>query len=214
MKRSGFTLIELLVVIAIIILLAAILFPVFASAKRKALQARCMIQLHQVGIAVQMYANDHDGMAPIGGYDLVPITASGQPTQNPPAPTSIRVQWQDILLSTAYLRSQDLLICPAASIRESPYAYRFSYGANRWVMAWMSAADMDTIPSPSNTVLSTEKMGYDWPAWLPSERANNPYYFPMDPRHEDQLNVLFCDGHVRRVAVGQEIESPRIIWRW
>ena len=37
---SGFTLIELLVVIAIIAILAAILFPVFISAKEKARQAK------------------------------------------------------------------------------------------------------------------------------------------------------------------------------
>ena len=36
-RRSGFTLIELLVVIAIIAILAAILFPVFASAKEAAI---------------------------------------------------------------------------------------------------------------------------------------------------------------------------------
>ena len=37
----GFTLIELLVVIAIIIILAAVLFPVFSKAKEKAVRIAC-----------------------------------------------------------------------------------------------------------------------------------------------------------------------------
>lgn len=41
-KMKGFTLIELLVVIAIIVILAAILFPVFGRARERAPQ-----QLHQ-----------------------------------------------------------------------------------------------------------------------------------------------------------------------
>jgi len=39
--QNGFTLIELLVVIAIISILAAILFPVFATAREKARQTSC-----------------------------------------------------------------------------------------------------------------------------------------------------------------------------
>jgi len=38
MRQRGFTLIELLVVIAIIAILAAILFPVFAKAREKAVR--------------------------------------------------------------------------------------------------------------------------------------------------------------------------------
>src|SRR5207253_223171 len=41
MRRRGFTLIEILVVIAIISILVAILFPVFASARKRAKEAAC-----------------------------------------------------------------------------------------------------------------------------------------------------------------------------
>jgi len=61
--KKGFTLIELLVVIAIIAILAAILFPVFASAREKGRQSVCVSNLRQWGLAFGMYADDYDGYA-------------------------------------------------------------------------------------------------------------------------------------------------------
>lgn len=58
MNRRGFTLIELLVVIAIIAILAAILFPVFITARMKANQSQCLGNLRQLGGAVDLYAMD------------------------------------------------------------------------------------------------------------------------------------------------------------
>ena len=58
-KISAFTLIELLVVIAIIAILAAILFPVFASAREKARQSGCLSNLHNIYQAAQLYYLDN-----------------------------------------------------------------------------------------------------------------------------------------------------------
>ena len=64
MKRRGFTLIELLVVIAIIAILAAILLPVFASARENARKASCENNLKQLGIAFIAYAQDYSEQLP------------------------------------------------------------------------------------------------------------------------------------------------------
>ena len=81
-NKRAFTLIELLVVIAIIAILAAILFPVFASAREKARQATCQSNLKQLGLAFQQYAMDNDSNYP------APITLHN-PTAGQAPPTWI-----------------------------------------------------------------------------------------------------------------------------
>ena len=58
LKRSGFTLIELIFVIAIIAILAALLLPALVRAKVQAQSAYCKNNLHQIGLAAQMYLAD------------------------------------------------------------------------------------------------------------------------------------------------------------
>ncbi|HIE53496.1 MAG TPA: type II secretion system protein [Armatimonadetes bacterium] len=62
--RRGFTLIELLTVVAIISILAAILFPVFARARERARTVNCATNLHQIALAMHLYAQDYGGRFP------------------------------------------------------------------------------------------------------------------------------------------------------
>src|SRR4051794_2828690 len=63
-SEKAFTLIELLVVIAIIAILASLLLPSLSRAKDKAKDIQCVNNLKQLGIALYMYADEHEGKLP------------------------------------------------------------------------------------------------------------------------------------------------------
>jgi prepilin-type N-terminal cleavage/methylation domain-containing protein len=64
LARKGFTLIELLVVIAIIGILAAIILPVFAAAKKSAYRSADMSNMNQLRTALQLYKADQGEYPP------------------------------------------------------------------------------------------------------------------------------------------------------
>ncbi len=212
MRRTskGFTLIELLVVIAIIMILAAILFPVFAKVRAKALQTTCINNLNQMGKAAEMYQQ-------AWGDVLVPY---GAPFAYKPAGS----HWPDLL--DPYLKQLEggrvaagtvgkLYKCPAAVEEEEiGFAYERSYGMNQYCGGWMpgaTGANIVVVPAskakyPSQTIRLAET---EWKAqggsfFAPRHdeyTAGDPSCHRFATRHNDSGNILWVDGHVSSMNI-------------
>lgn len=144
-KPHGFTLIELLVVIAIIAILAAILFPIFITAKATAVTSSCQSNAKQIGIAMQLYSEANDGRLPL--YSI----GNG---------ASRRLWWEFI---GPFLKSGKIYRCPALP---NPKISTGQYGANARVygygvpyphlfnpMETKKPPILSTIPRASKTML-------------------------------------------------------------
>lgn len=62
---KGFTLIELLIVVSIISLLLGLLLPSLNQARSLARRVACQSNLHQIGLGVMLYSQEHNGYAPV-----------------------------------------------------------------------------------------------------------------------------------------------------
>ena len=143
--RAGFTLIELLVVIAIIAILAAMLLPALAAAKRRALLANCLSNQKEFALAWTMFGSDHADSIPSAGQTdntsdslyswridptYLPTFPAVQPGQ------SAQVVYDDYGFGQGalgqYTKNSDIIHCPADT--------RWSLGV---VPAWCSYSVVD-----------------------------------------------------------------------
>ena len=105
---SAFTLIELLVVMAIIGILAAMLLPTLARSKESARAVACMSNLHQMGVALELYIQENNNRLPIMEDVPVPATTNSPPPAIPGPNTVLAPQLGNVAVLNCPSDNQQL----------------------------------------------------------------------------------------------------------
>lgn len=219
-SSRGFTLIEILVVISIIVILSAILFPVFARARESARRASCASNMKQLALSTLMYAQDYDSKLPPRDNGVNPFNRMD-----------------------SYIKNSGVLRCPSGyrlragtSTRSENYPlYGFpsngtggSHG--RYISALVSVRNayshdnipkhsapmgIDDFPVASRTCLLAEtrypldlqyeRDGYGGHSFYAS--ADSGYYrkFLERERHFSGANYAYVDGHVKWIKASEVV---------
>jgi len=221
-RRSGFTLIELLVVIAIIAILAAILFPVFASAREKARQTSCLSNGKQQGLATLSYIQDYDG--------TFPINLENQPG-GPGFPPACFIMYINELMP--YEKSAGIWTCPdGLSLMNVSAASAALKGLTGAGLCTLTPSPVEVSYTFNVIVVSdgTDRGGAVRDAQIPlpditglfydgaiaggapdNDKENDCGLFqtPINPAHggNTTFNASFCDGHSKAVHCKVQLEA-------
>lgn len=213
-NRRGFTLIELLVVIAIIAILAAILFPVFSQAREKARQTSCLSNNKQMGLGLNMYAQDYDGTLCQTSWEVGSLKA--------------KIHWSYLI--QPYVKNEQIFLCPSDTHPILPLNRICGPGDTIGVsLCDEQAPKLSYINNynamPAHDWLAPNEAAFDSPASMIviAERRNNmndpaktvigqwkgfsPFYETSTSHGTSSGGGQICPGDTYRFATWQDVQT-------
>ncbi len=193
---NGFTLIELLVTITLIAILAAMTLGATSRVRLGANSTKCLANLRQIGVGMNLYENENNGMLP-KGY-APPIETSTWMMKIAPY---IGLPGNSIGVNPLP-RAAGILVCPDWTMDPPKNTDRsVAYAMNKYVIQDFWNYRRFSVRE-STTFLVVE---FQW---------NNDYFAPLTDvlprRHPNKsANFLYVDGHAANLAETVATHDPR-----
>lgn len=234
-KQAGFALIELLVVIAIIGVLAALLLSVISQAKGRAYQIQCIGNLHQLGIALNVFVadkhkylsrwhleSDEDSEGWIGQLERAGLGISNpEPDYRQKGVWKCpSIQWHEPGAIMAYYAYNGLGVCRSET-DPNPLGLSKSYVHQNSSIGpglYIPVSESEVVV-PSDMMAISDSFTGSGMQMRESWFMTNEYYvatYPPMKRHQGKANVVFCDGHVESPTLQFVFEdsSDEALSRW